>query len=100
MKLPLYIILPAIILFSCTKESKMQIVEASCGQCQFDMTEKGGCDLAVRIDGQTYFVDNSSLDDHGDAHGEYGLCNTIRKAKVTGEIVESRFKAESFELIK
>ncbi|SVE22545.1 uncharacterized protein METZ01_LOCUS475399, partial [marine metagenome] len=23
-----------------------QVVEASCGQCQFGMTEKSGCDLA------------------------------------------------------
>ena len=34
-----------------------QVVEAACGQCQFRMTEKSGCDLAVKIDGESYFVD-------------------------------------------
>jgi hypothetical protein len=35
--------------------AKIQIVEASCGQCQFGMKENG-CDLAVRIEGKSYFV--------------------------------------------
>ena len=95
----LSLVLIAAFLLSCAKEAKAQIVEASCGQCQFDMIDEAGCDLAVRIDGQTYFVDNSSIDDHGDAHAEDGLCNTIRKAKVTGDIAEGRFKSNSFELI-
>ena len=62
-----------------------QIVEASCGECQFGMEGKS-CDLAIRIDGKSYFVDGSNIDDHGDAHGDDGLCNCIRNAKVTGEI--------------
>lgn len=76
------------------------IVEAACGQCQFDMTQKKGCDLAVRIDGTAYFVDGSTIDEHGDAHAEDGACNTIRKAKVTGHIINNRFYAESFEMLK
>lgn len=75
-----------------------QVVEASCGQCQFGM-EGDGCTLAVRIDGETYFVDGSSIDDHGDAHGEDGLCNCVRKARVQGEIVDGRFVASVFELL-
>ena len=35
-----------------------QIVEAACGECQFGMTGNG-CDLAIRIDGSTYFVDGT-----------------------------------------
>jgi hypothetical protein len=31
------------------------------------------CDLAVRIDGKTYFVDGTSIDSHGDAHAEDGF---------------------------
>lgn len=69
-----------------------QLVEVSCGECQFGM-EGDGCDLAVRIDGKPYYVDGSSIDDHGDAHGDVGLCNCIRKAKVTGEIKDGRFVA-------
>lgn len=76
-----------------------QIVEAACGQCQFGMKAKG-CDLAIRINGKPYFVDGTTMDQHGDAHAHDGLCNTVRKAKVSGEIVENRFKATAFELIE
>jgi len=82
------------------EKPKTQIVEASCGQCQFGMTEKKGCDLAVRIDGKPYFVEGTSIDKHGDAHAHDGLCNTIRKAEVSGEVVDNRFKATSFTLIE
>lgn len=80
------------------EQAKTQIVEASCGQCKFGMEGKG-CDLAVRIDGKPYFVDGSSIDKHGDAHAEDGFCNAIRKAEVSGEIVDNRFKATSFVLL-
>lgn len=81
------------------EKTKTQMVEASCGQCQFGMDAKG-CDLAVRIDGKPYFVDGTSIDQHGDAHAHDGLCNTIRKAEVSGEIIDNRFKATSFTLIE
>lgn len=80
------------------EQPKTQIVEASCGQCQFGMKAKG-CDLAVRIDGQPYFVDGTSLDSHGDAHAEDGFCSVVRKAEVAGTIVDNRFKATSFQLL-
>ena len=75
-----------------------QVVEAACGECKLGM-EGNGCDLAVRIDGKDYFVDGSSMSDHGNAHGEDGMCNTVRKAKVTGEVQGDRFVATSFELL-
>jgi|TARA_B100001964_G_scaffold99792_1_gene111464 hypothetical protein len=64
------------------------------------MTEKSGCDLAVRMNGKSYFVDNTNIDYHGDAHADNGLCSTVRTARVQGEIAEGRFKVGSFELIK
>ena len=67
-----YFILLLLVLLSCAKEIKIQIVEAACGQCQFNMTEKSGCDLAVRMNGKSYFVDNTNIDDHGDAHADGG----------------------------
>ena len=80
------------------EQPKTQIVEASCGQCQFKM--KGhGCELAVRIDGKSYFVDGTSIDSHGDAHADDGLCAKVRKAEVVGEIIDNRFKVTSFKLI-
>ena len=77
-----------------------EVVEAACGQCQFKMTEKSGCDLAVKIDGKSYFVDGTTIHDHGDAHADDGFCETIRQVEVKGEIIDGRFKAESFTLIK
>ena len=73
------------------------LVEASCGQCQFGM-EGSGCDLAVRIDGQAWYVDGSGIDDHGDAHGVHGLCNAIRMADVSGSVIDGRFLAERIVL--
>ena len=72
---------------------KTQIVEASCGQCQFGMTDKKGCDLAVRIDGKTYFVDGTTMNEHGNAHAEDGMCSAVRKAEVVGEVKDNRFVA-------
>ena len=77
-----------------------QIVEAACGQCQFGMTEKLGCDLAVRIDGETYFVDGTNIHEHGDAHADDGFCVVIRNANVKGKIVDGIFKSDSFTLTK
>ena len=74
-------------------------VEASCGQCQFGLTEPRGCDLAVRINGEAHFVDGSHIDDHGDAHARRGMCNTVRRAAVTGEVVDNRFVAKTFRVI-
>ena len=78
---------------------KIQVVEAACGECRFGMKGKS-CDLAVRIDGQAYFVDGTNIDDHGDAHSQEGFCNAIRKAEVQGEIKDNRFVATYFKLIE
>lgn len=78
---------------------KIQVVEATCGQCQFHMEGKG-CNLAVRISGKTYFVDGTSIDDHGDAHAKDGFCEAIKKAEVQGTVVNNRFKATYFKLVK
>ncbi|WP_205943170.1 DUF6370 family protein [Pedobacter cryotolerans] len=76
-----------------------KIVEIACGECKFDMKGKS-CDLAIRIDGKSYFVDGKNIDDFGDAHDEkHGFCNVISKAKVSGEIVDGRFKAKKVELL-
>lgn len=77
---------------------KTQVVEASCGQCQFHMKAKG-CSLAVRIDGKPYFVDGATIDSFGDAHAKDGFCEAVRKAEVQGEIVNNRFKVTYFKLL-
>lgn len=74
------------------------VVEAACGQCLFGKKGKG-CDLAIRMEGKSYFVDGVNLDTLGDAHAKDGMCNVIRRAKVTGEIRNQRFAATSFVML-
>ncbi len=94
----------ALVLGACTASKQPappeppRLVEASCGQCNFDLPGDG-CDLAVRIDGKAYFVDGTSIDEHGDAHAADGMCNAIRKARVEGHVSEGRFQATFFELL-
>lgn len=96
----LFLFLNSFIGFSQVKKAeKKQIVEVSCGQCKFAMTEKKGCDLAVRIDGKFYFVDGTSIDEHGDAHASDGFCMAIRKAEVIGEIKDNKFVVTYFKLL-
>jgi len=80
-------------------KKRVNVVEASCGQCQFKMPGKG-CTLAVRINGKAYFVDKAHIDGFGDAHAKMGFCNAIRKAKVQGEIVNNKFVPTYFKLIE
>ncbi|MBN8673558.1 MAG: poly(3-hydroxybutyrate) depolymerase [Chitinophagales bacterium] len=75
------------------------LVEAACGECQFKLPGRG-CDLAVRVDGKAWFVDGTSIDDHGDAHAKDGFCEAVRKAEVQGEFVNGRFWATYFQLLK
>ncbi len=77
---------------------KVMTVEASCGTCNLGLKAKG-CSLAVRIEGKAYFVDGTTIDDHGDAHGEDGFCEVIRKAEVQGELVADRLKVTYFKLL-
>lgn len=77
---------------------KAQVVEASCGTCNFGL--KGDdCALAVKIEGKAYFVDGTSIDDHGDAHAKDGFCESVRKAEVRGEVQNGRYKATYFKLL-
>jgi len=82
-----------------SQEKKKQIVEVACGQCQFKMKQKKGCDLAIRIDGKSYFVEGTKIDDHGDAHANDGFCNAIRKAEVIGEVKDGKFMVSYFQLL-
>lgn len=83
--------------FDSTK--KLQIVETACGQCKFQLSGKS-CDLAVKLNGKAYFVDGTTIDEHGDAHAKDGFCNAIKKAEVQGEIINNRYRVTYFNLIK
>ena len=83
-----------------SQEKKKQIVEVACGQCQFKMKDKKGCDLAVRIDGKSYYVQGTKIDDHWDAHANEGFCNAIREAEVIGDVKGDKFVVSYFKLLK
>lgn len=85
--------------FSQKVKGKVQVVDVSCGQCQFSMDGKKGCDLAVMINGKPYFVEGTKIDDHGDAHSHDGFCNAVRKAEVSGKIKKGKFVATYFKLL-
>ncbi|MFM7102832.1 MAG: DUF6370 family protein [Verrucomicrobiota bacterium] len=74
------------------------VVEAACGECLFGLPGRD-CDLAVRVHGRAYFVDGVPLDSLGDAHAADGMCQVIRKARVTGRVAQGRFVASRFELL-
>ena len=95
----LFVLSSTLILAQDKKEnSKIQIVEASCGQCKLGKKGKS-CDLAVRIDGKSYFVEGTNIDSHGDAHADDGFCASIRKAEVIGEINDNKFVVTYFKLL-
>ncbi|MGB0887275.1 MAG: DUF6370 family protein [Vicingaceae bacterium] len=82
------------------QKEKSYKVLASCGSCNFDMPSDKGCALAIQYAGKKYWVDGSSLQDHGDEHDpEGGMCQTIRKATIKGAFNDNRFKATSFVLL-
>lgn len=94
--------LSLLILVCCTNKKEIkQVAEISCGQCQFEIEEPKGCDLAIRLDNKTYFIDGANIDDFGDAHDKKtGFCNVIRKANVVGVIENERFLASSIKIVE
>ena len=73
-------------------------IEVSCGQCQFKLPGEG-CDLAVRIGENAFYVDGTGINEHGDAHAKEGFCNSVRKAEVQGELENDRYKVTYFRLL-
>lgn len=70
---------------------KIQTAEISCGSCQFGMSGRG-CHLAVKINGKAYYADGAEIQSFGEAHGDDGLCNTVKNAEVQGKVVKGRYK--------
>jgi len=75
------------------------IVDTSCAKCQFNKADDE-CLLAVEIHSEIYYVNGTTIDDHGDAHGSDGFCNVIRKAHVEGVVDGNKFLLEKYSLLK
>jgi hypothetical protein len=83
------------------KQDKTQhtdTLEVSCGKCRFGLKGKS-CDLAIRVNGKSYYADGANIDEFGDAHDKEGFCNAIRKAEVQGKVVNDRFKISYIKLL-
>ena len=78
---------------------KIRIVETACGECQLGLKGKS-CDLAVRMNGKSYFVEGTTIDEHGDSHDKDGFCNAVSKAEVQGKVVGNKFVATYFKVVK
>lgn len=76
----------------------MKVVDVACGTCKLGLAGSD-CILAARIGKIAYFVEGTSIDDHGDAHGSEGFCKSIRSAEVQGEVVDDKFKVSYFKLL-
>ena len=81
------------------KKVKTYKVLAACGPCQFNESSPNGCALAIKMADKVYWVDGSTLADHGNEHATDGMCKTIRKAEVQGKITGNRIDATSFALL-
>lgn len=79
-------------------DKKLYTIEASCGECNFGM-EGDDCDLAVKIDGKSYYVDGLPITHYGHPHAKGGFCVAVRTAEVQGDIVDGRFKVSYFKLL-
>ncbi len=75
------------------------MVEAACGRCLFGHKEDKKCNLAIRVDGKSYFVDGFTMSQFGNPDLSGGMCKKIHSAQVSGKIVNDRFAATSFELL-
>jgi hypothetical protein len=73
-------------------------VEATCGECNYNMPGMG-CDLAVRLPEGTFYVDDMGIKAFGHPHDENGFCVAVRRAEVQGEVVNGRFRASYFKLL-
>ena len=76
----------------------LTVVEASCGECKFDLPGRS-CDVAVRMAEGSYYVDGVDIKEYGHPHDANGFCVAVRKAEVQGEVVDGRFKASYFNLL-
>ena len=97
------LLLSGIVLFSFSvnaqKKEKAYKVLAACGTCNFNMSSPTSCALAIQVAGKYYWVDGSTLQDHGNEHNADGMCKVTRKAEVQGTFKGNRFNATSFALL-
>lgn len=81
-----------------TKHLRGEKVDAGCAMCLFGMQGVRACIWAVSIDGKPYLAEGN-LPKHHDAHAPDGMCNVKRQAIVSGDLVNNKFIARTFDLM-
>ena len=71
-----------------------KIVEVGCGSCSYKIDGVEECVTAVKIGDTPYLVTGADLDAHSS-----GLCESVKQAKVTGEIQDGKFVASAIALV-
>lgn len=80
-------------------DKELLTVEVSCGQCNFDL-DGFGCDVAVKVGENAYYVDGVGISDYGHPHAKGGFCVATHKAEIQGELIDNRYKITYFKLLK
>lgn len=78
---------------SADSQVKIQVVEAACGSCTYEMEGVTACVAAVKIDGKPYLVKGVDVDAH-----DLGLCKGALTAEVSGELAGTFFQAKAFKI--
>jgi len=76
-----------------------QIVETSCGMCQFGQIDQKGCHINIRLGQKVLPVVGAPKLTMEEMHAPGSYCVAIRKARVSGTIDQDRFLASSWDLL-
>ena len=73
--------------------AETQTYEVGCGGCIFQMEDAVGCEAAVNVDGNAYWIEGVEISAHN-----IGLCSGSAEADMAGEVKDGKFIATSFAL--
>ena len=74
------------------------IVDSSCGKCQFGDKTIKECMLAVKINSEYYYINDANSGIFDSKAKDNELCKVVKKAHITGELVDESFYLYTFKL--
>lgn len=77
------------------KHTSAHIYSVGCGSCIYDVKGAKGCPGYIKVEGKAIPLTGLNISFH-----KLGLCSKEGKAKVEGKVVDGKYVATSFELIK
>lgn len=76
-------------------KSAAHVYSVGCGSCIYDVKGAKGCPSYIKVNGKALPLTGIKTSFH-----KLGLCGKEGKAKVDGKVVDGKFVATSFELVK